>query len=99
MPAHSITPTHWFRIVLVATFVLAWFSWTVPGRRMPIDTHAIFWWSIPLASSWVLTVGVAVQRFRKKALWMFFGAPMALYWPVWLALHGIPGCYRQGNCI
>jgi hypothetical protein len=25
---------------------------------------------------------------------MFFGAPMALYWPIWLAIHGIPACYN-----
>jgi hypothetical protein len=66
---------------------------------MPIDMHSIFWWSIPLAFLWIVTVGIAAHRFRKKALWMLFGAPMALYWPVWLALNGIPACYRHGNCI
>jgi len=99
MLAQSIMPTHWFRIVLVASFVFAYFSWAVPARRMPIDIHAIFWWSVPLAFLWIVTVGVAARRFRKKAMWMFFGAPMAFYWPVWLALNGIPACYRHGNCI
>jgi len=99
MLAQSIMPTHWFRIVLVASFVFAYFSWAVPARRMPIDIHAIFWWSVPLAFLWIVTVVFAAHRFRKKTLWMFFGAPMALYWPVWLALNGIPACYRHGNCI
>jgi len=99
MLAQSIMPMHWFRIVLVGSFVLAYFGWAIPGRGMPINIHVVLWWSIPFACLWALTVGVAAHRFRKKALWMFFGAPMALYWPVWLALNGIPACYRHGNCI
>ena len=51
---------------------------------MPINIHAVLWWSIPLASLWALTVGVSAYRFGRKSLWMLFAAPLALYWPVWL---------------
>lgn len=99
MLAQSIMPTHWFRVVLVSSFVLACFSWAAPGRGMPINIHAVLWWSIPLASLWVLTVGVSAYRFGRKSLWMLVATPPALYWPVWLVLNGIPACYWHGNCV
>lgn len=99
MLAQSIMPTQWFRVVLVASFVLACFSWAVPGRGAPTDFHTVLWWSLPLASLWVLTVGVSAYSFGRKTLWMLFGAPLALYWPVSLVLNGIPACYWHGNCV
>jgi len=99
MLGQSITQTHWFRIVLVASFILAWLSWAAPGWRAPTDFHTVLWWSLPLASLWVLTVGVSAHCFGRKALWMLSGAPLALYWPVWLALNGIPACYWHRNCV
>ena len=79
MLTQSIMPTHRFRVVLVASFVLACFTWAGPGRGMPINVHAVLWWSIPLASLWALTVGVSAYRFGRKSLWMLFAAPLALY--------------------
>jgi hypothetical protein len=32
-------------------------------------------------------------------LWILVGAPMALYWPIWLLFHHFPSCYYSGNCI
>jgi len=99
MLGQQMTQIRWFRIILVASFVLAWFSWAAPGRGMPINIHAVLWWSLPLAALWVLTVGVSAFRFGGKTLWMLFGAPLALYWPVSLVLNGIPSCYWHGNCV
>jgi hypothetical protein len=99
MLAQSILPMHWFRIVLVASFVLAYFSWAVPARQMSINIHAVLWWSIPLVFLWIVTVAVAAHCFRQKAQWMFFGAPPALYWPVWLALPVFQRAHRHGNCV
>ena len=98
MLGQSITQTYRFRMVLAASFLLACVSWAAPGRGMPTDLHTVLWWSIPLASLWVLTVGVSASRFGRKTLWMLLGAPLALYWPVWLALNGIPACYWHRNC-
>jgi len=99
MLAQQMTQMHWFRIVLVASLVLAWFSWAAPGRQAPTDFHTVLWWSLPLAALWVLTVGVSAFRFGGKTLWMLFGAPLALYWPVSLVLNGVPACYWHGNCV
>jgi hypothetical protein len=29
---------------------------------------------------------------------MMLGAPLVFYWPVWLALHGVPACYWHATC-
>jgi hypothetical protein len=99
MPTQTVARMQWFRIVLIASFVAAWFSWAAPGRGAPTDFHTILWWSLPLAFLWVSMVGVSAYRFGRKALWMLFGAPLALYWPVWLVLNGIPACYWRRNCV
>lgn len=66
---------------------------------MPINIHGVLWWSIPLTSLWVLTVCVSAYSFGRKSLWMLLAGPVALYWPVWLVLNGIPACYWHGNCV
>jgi hypothetical protein len=95
---HSNTDVYLFKIALVASLVLACFCWAAPGWRMPINIHAVLWWSVPLACLWLLTVGVSAFRFGRKTLWMLFGVPPALYWPVWLVLNGIPACYWYAKC-
>jgi hypothetical protein len=92
-------PAHRFRTVIAASVALAFASWMAPGRGMPINVHAVLWWSIPFASLWLLMVAVSVRSFGKRALWILFAAPLALYWPVWLAFNGIPSCYWHGNCL
>src|SRR5437763_15054797 len=99
MLAQQMTQMHWFRIVLVASLVLAWFSWAAPSRQAPTDFHTVLWWSLPLAALWVLTVGVSAFRFGGKTLWMLFGVPLALVWPVSLVLNGVPACYWHVNCV
>ncbi len=94
----SITQANWFRILLGASFVVAYLGWDSPQWRMPLDYHNMLWRSIPLACLWTLTLAVSAFWFGRKALWILLGAPLALYWPVWLALHGLPACYWHGNC-
>jgi hypothetical protein len=65
---------------------------------MPLDFHTMLWWSFPLACVWALMFGISAYHFGKRTIWMVFGAPLALYWPVWLALHGLPQCYWHHNC-
>jgi len=64
---------------------------------MPIDIDRMLWWSIPIACLWVVVVGVSAWLFGTKAVWMLLGAPLALYWPLWLARYGIPDCYYSAN--
>ncbi len=99
MAAKFITQAHWFKILLASSVVLAYFGWDAPHGRMPLDFHAMLWRSIPLACLWALTFGLSAYRFGRKALWMLLGAPLALYWPVWLVLNGLPACYWHGNCV
>lgn len=86
-------------IFVAVSFVLAICSWIAPARQMPIDFHIVLWWSIPLATVWILMVAFSLYRFGKRALWMLLGAPLALYWFAWLLLKGLPACYQHGNCV
>jgi hypothetical protein len=89
---------HWFKVILAVSVVLAFFGWYTPGRQRPLDFHDMLWRSIPLACLWALIFAFSTYRFGRTALWMLLGAPLALYWPIWLLLHGIPACFRAGNC-
>jgi hypothetical protein len=96
MPQSS---TQWFKTAVAVSFVLAYFGWQAPQVRMGLDFHSMLWWSLPLAGLWLITFMIAAYRFRRKALWLLIGAPLALYWPVWLVINGIPECYWLGNCV
>src|SRR5690349_9990791 len=89
----------WFKTVVALSLVLALIGFMVPSRQMPLDYRYMLWCSLPIALVWVLVVGWAGSRFRKLALWLLIGAPLALYWPIWLWLNGIPGCFWSGTCI
>lgn len=96
MPQNS---AHWFKTVVAVSFVLAYLGWQAPQVRMGLDFHSMLWWSLPLACLWTLTVAFSMGWFgRRKSLWMLLGAPLALYWPVWLVINGLPPCYWLGNC-
>ena len=96
--ATVVMRAHWFKIILAVSVVIAFFGWDAPQGRMPLDFHAILWRSIPLACLWAAMLAFSTYRFGRTALWILFGAPLALYWPIWLLLNGIPACYWQGNC-
>ena len=89
----------WFSAAFVFSFVIACIGLLVPQRQMPINFHLMLWLSLPLAGIWLATAIASIFRFHKKALWMLIGAPLALYWPVWLMLNRIPACYWHRNCM
>jgi len=54
--------------------------------------------ALPLALFWTALVIFALVRFRARGLWLLFGTPLALYWPVvlfmlaWGCAHDIKAC-------
>jgi hypothetical protein len=98
MSADPATTKLSFSFAFAFSLLAALTGLLVPSRRMPIDFHLVFWLSLPLAGIWLATMVVSASRFRRKALWMLIGAPLALYWPVWLMCNGLPACYWHGNC-
>ena len=99
MPSKGVSQKHWFIIALATSLVVAFWAWDAPQGQMPLNFHSMLWRSLPLAGIWVLTLVISAFRFRKRALWLLAGAPLALYWPVWLLLNGIPACYWHGSCV
>ncbi len=99
MATNTIPAARSFTVIVLSSFALAFGAWRVPQGQMPLDVHSMLWWSVPLAVMWVALFCISVFRFGRKALWLLLGAPLAFYWPVWILLHGIPPCYRHGNCV
>jgi hypothetical protein len=89
----------WFSFAFVLSFLVALAGLLAPQRRMPIDFHMVLWLSLPFTGIWLAISIISVFRFHKKALWMLFGAPLALYWPLWLMFNRIPACYWHRNCM
>jgi hypothetical protein len=87
-----------FRLILVISIMVAGPDWILPTRQMPIDYYSMFRTSFPLALIWIVLLGFALYRFRLKALWLLLAAPLALYWPMWIVVHGLPSCYYVENC-
>jgi hypothetical protein len=85
-------------LLLLPSLLLAFFGWTAPSHQMPLDYGAMIWRSIPYAIAWALVITFALVRFRTRGLWFLIGAPMALYWPIWLLFNHFPSCYYSGNC-
>jgi len=92
MTGMATTSRRWFIVALASSLVLAIGGWLAPQTRMPLDYHNMLWHSIPLACLLALAVGLSAYRFGRNALWMLPGAPVALYWPIWLLFHGLPLC-------
>ena len=88
-----------FSSALVFSLLVALVGLLAPQRRMPIDFHIMLWLSLPLSGMWLATSIVSIFYFHKKALWMLLGAPIALYWPLWLMFNHIPACYWHRNCM
>jgi hypothetical protein len=86
-------------LLLVLSFGIAVLAYLPPQRRMPLDFHFVLWVSLPLAGLWTVGTATCLCKFGRSTLLMLFGAPLALYWPVWLLFNHIPNCYWQGNCI
>ena len=86
-------------IVCAASLFVAFLSHMIPARQMPLDYHAMIVVSIPLAVLWAILFVLCVWRFRMRGLWLIVGAPLALWWPVWMVLNHFPPCYYSHNCI
>ncbi len=89
----------WLKIGVFSCFLLAIVAWVSPRTQMPLNYHAMLWWSLPLAGLWLVAATITILRFHARALWLLMSAPFALYWPVWLLINGLPACYWQGNCV
>jgi hypothetical protein len=89
----------WFFVVLVSSVLVGLLALIAPQRRMPVDFHVMLWWSLPLSGIWVATLVACAFRFHWKALWFLVGAPLALYWPIWLMVNRVPPCYWTHNCL
>jgi hypothetical protein len=80
------------------SLLIAFLSWIAPVRQMPLDYDAMIRRSIPCASAWLLVVVYALPRYKWYGLIFLLGAPMALYWPIWLMFNHFPPCYYAGDC-
>jgi hypothetical protein len=85
-------------VLMSCSSLIALVGWLAP-QQMPIDIHSLLWYSLPLAGLWLGLLGLAGLWLRTKALWLLIGAPLALYWPIWLLLNGIPSCYWNRTCV
>lgn len=86
----------WF--VFAASMVVACLGNFAPRHTMPYDYSAIVSWTIPLAVVWGAIVITSVFLYRKRALWLLVGAPIALFWPAWLLVNGYQACWYMRNC-
>jgi hypothetical protein len=94
-----MTENQKFWIALIASIIAAFLGSRGPTYRMPIDYYAIISRSIPFAAAWAAILAYSLWRYEKRGLWLLVGAPMALYWPIWLLFNHFPQCYYLNNCI
>jgi hypothetical protein len=94
-----MTERHKFWLVFAASLVVACLGVLAPAHTMPLDYDAIIWKSILLAIVWTAIVAVCLTRHSKNGLWLLVGAPLALYWPIWLLFNHFPLCYYAHNCV
>jgi len=85
-------------IALIASLVVAYLGWMAPAHQRPLDYDAMISRSIPFAIAWVVILVFCLWRYKKRGSWLLVGAPMALYWPIWLLFNHFPSCYYLGNC-
>jgi hypothetical protein len=86
-------------IVFTLSLIVAYLASIAPSYQMPINYGAVVSKSIPLAIVWALIAAFALWHYRKSGLWVLVGAPLALYWPVWLMFNRLPSCYYLHNCV
>ncbi len=93
LPAKKIWP------LVFVSLLIGFLGWIVPGLQSPLNYAAMLRLSIPCAIAWALVVTFALVRFRTRGLWLLIGAPMALYWPVWMLFNHFPPCYYRHGCM
>jgi hypothetical protein len=99
--SHSKSLDLWGRkmkwmLVLSLVVAIAAFSIPLPWTSSPNFSPA-FNVSICLAICWVLLLVAGVLKFRKRGLWLLFGMPFALAWPMWYVL--LAAACHSGDCI
>jgi hypothetical protein len=88
-----------FGIAFAASFIVAILGNEIPGRQMPLNYQEMITVSIPLAVAWAIILVFCMWRYGKRGLWLIVGAPLALWWPVWMIFNHFPPCYYSHNCI
>jgi len=88
-----------FWIVLAFSVFVASLGWAAPQHRMPLDYDAAISRSIPVGIIWLAAFAFCLRRYGRRAFWVLAGAPMALYWPIWLLFNAFPSCYYSHKCI
>ena len=92
--------SRWLRLsMLLLSYCIAVIGYLPPQRMRPIDFHFVLFGSLPLAGAWIVILLFCCIWFRKSGWPIFLGAPLALYWPLWLIFNRIPGCYYHHNCV
>jgi len=84
-------------LALIAALAISYLGAKSP-IRVPLDYDAMISRSIPLAIAWVAVLAFCLWRYKARGLWLLLGAPMALYWPIWLLFNHFPPCYYLHNC-
>ena len=85
-------------MALIISIAIAYLGWSAPSHTRPFGYHLMVSRSVPFAIAWALVLAFSCFRFKKRGLWLLLGAPMALYWPIWLVFNHFPPCYYSGNC-
>jgi hypothetical protein len=83
----------------MASLIIAYLGGSAPNHRMPLDYGAMISRSIPFAIAWAVILAFCLWRYKKRGLWLLVGAPMALYWPIWLLFNHFPPCYYLHDCV
>lgn len=86
-------------MILLPSMMIAFLGWTAPTGQMPLNYGAMLSRSVPYAVAWSLVLIVSLVRFKARGLWVLLGAPMALYWPIWLLFNHFPSCYYSRSCM
>jgi hypothetical protein len=88
-----------FRILLTVSLILAAIGFESPDpSSRPLDYGAMLTVALPLAAAWIVVLAVSLRWCAKRALWLLLGAPMALWWPIWLLFNRFPPCYYAHRC-
>jgi hypothetical protein len=88
-----------FGIALSASLIVAFLGFQIPARHWPRDYDAMITVSVPLAIVWAILFALCLWRSGRRGLWAILGAPVALWWPVWMIFNHFPPCYYAHNCI
>ena len=94
-----MTENHKYWAALLASLIVAYLGWSAPSHQMPLDYGAMISRSIPFAATWAVVLVLSLWRYKRRGLWLLVGAPLALYWPIWLLFNHFPACYYLHNCV